>query len=199
MCSKLFPVLFSFIYSRLDFGLGVSLITCCIVKYTGESLHMTLSEIHPISSACFYAVGYVTGSNYNIVYSPCPHRLGLLTSFQTCSEGRHHAQLLRQAILYYPVVTQKALMEKTKRYGCWILYTCFFFLSGEMGEVTVGIKLCCKLLLSWAKKKDFPLRAQFRAGPYWDSGDLKCCLLCACHQLTKLLWMWPGAFLEEIQ
>jgi hypothetical protein len=111
-------VLFSFIYSRLDFGLGVSLITCCIVKYTGESLHMTLSEIHPISSACFYAVGYVTGSNYNIVYSPCPHRLGLLTSFQTCSEGRHHAQLLRQAILYYPVVTQKALMEKTKRYGC---------------------------------------------------------------------------------
>jgi hypothetical protein len=63
LCSKLFSVLFSFIHSRYDFGLGVSLVTCYIVKYTGESLHMTLSEIHPISSACFYAVGNVTWSN----------------------------------------------------------------------------------------------------------------------------------------
>jgi len=64
LCFKLFSLLLSFRHSRLlDFGLGVSLISCCIVKYTGESLHMTLSEIHPISSVYFYGVGNVTWNN----------------------------------------------------------------------------------------------------------------------------------------
>jgi hypothetical protein len=58
---NLFSVLCTIKHSRpLDFDLGVSLIPSCMLKYIGESLHMTLSEIHPILSVYFYGVGNVT-------------------------------------------------------------------------------------------------------------------------------------------
>lgn len=78
------------------------------------------------------------------------------------------------------------------------IYIYIYFLGAKWVRSSRGLNYVLNLS-SWAQKKDFPLRAQLGAGPLWDSGDLKCCQLCACNQLTKMLGMWPGAFVEATQ
>ena len=113
--------------------------------------------------------------------------MGLLTTFQTCSEGRHQTQLLRQGYSLFFCGGPKSTYGENKEIGS-LSVVHMFFLRSEIGEVTLGIKLSLKPVIM-SQKEGFSFGAQFRAGPCWDSGDLKCCLLYASNQLTKMLWM----------
>lgn len=54
----------------------------------------------------------------------------------------------------------------------------YILLWSKMGEVILGIKLRVKLVIM-SHKEGFSLESTAWAGPCWDSGDLKCCQLCA--------------------
>jgi len=94
--------------------------------------------------------------------------LGLLTTFQTCSEGRHQTQLLRQGYSLFFCGGPKSTYGENKE--IWSLSVVhMFFLRSEIGEVTLGIKLSLKPVIM-SQKEGFFLWSTISRGPLLGFG-----------------------------